>query len=121
MSQNILLVDDNKQHLDVMSQLLTASDGHKVFTVSSAIQAIEILERKSDEIDLIISDVNMPQMCGIELTRFVKSHYPDMPVILCSGRDYQWEAKKLDAEFIGKPYRIETLLKMISDIYPSSA
>lgn len=118
MPQNILIVDDDEKHLDILSVILIGEGGHEIFAVSSAIKAIEILEKKADEIDLIISDVNMPEMCGIELTKFVKQHYPDIPVILCSGKDYQREAKELDAEFIGKPYRIDSLLKMVSDIYP---
>lgn len=118
MPQNILVVDDDEKHLEILSLLLAEGEGHKVFVVSSAIQAITLLERKAKEIDLIISDVNMPQMCGIELTKFVKQFYPDIPVILCSGRDYQQEAKDLGAEFIGKPYQFNALSKIISDIYP---
>jgi len=87
LSGNLLLINDNPTQLDAMSLVLSL-EGYSVSIADSAQSALELLERQSP--DLIISDVVMPGMDGIELCRRVKSDAAtsDIPVLLVSGLRY---------------------------------
>ncbi len=87
LSGNLLLVNDNPTQLDAMSLVLSL-EGYSVLTADSAQSALELLERQPP--DLIISDVVMPCMDGIELCRLIKSDAAtsDIPVLLVSGLRY---------------------------------
>lgn len=70
-----------------------------------------------DQFDIVISDIRMPEMTGIELLHWIKSNYPKMPVILMTGFSEiieTQEAVKLGADgFLPKPFKTEDLLKVI--------
>ncbi len=78
----ILLVDDEKEFLDLLSKRL-----HKrsftVSTVSSGQDALLWLEKNS--VDIIILDIKMPKMDGIETLKEIKKHYPQIEVLLLTG------------------------------------
>ncbi|MGA9770646.1 MAG: response regulator [Blastocatellia bacterium] len=87
LSGNLLLINDNPVQLDAMS-LILSFEGYSVLTADSAQAALELLERQSP--DLIISDVVMPGMDGIELCRLIKSDAAtaEIPLLLVSGLRY---------------------------------
>ena len=78
----ILCVDDNEQALSVRKFLLETR-GYRVITALSSEEALEIFRNGS--IDLVLSDLLMPQMDGNELVRRMKEITPDVPMILVSG------------------------------------
>jgi CheY-like chemotaxis protein len=78
----ILCVDDNEQALSVRKFLLETR-GYRVLTALSGEEALEIF--RSGGIDLVLSDLLMPQMDGNELVRRMKEITPDVPMILVSG------------------------------------
>lgn len=78
----ILLVDDEKEYLDVI-QLILESNQFKVKTVSSGQEALKIL--KDESFDLVITDLIMPEMTGLELLEAIKKTYSDIEVILFTG------------------------------------
>ncbi len=80
--REILLIDDDEAFLDLLTPLAAAKDLHMV-PVSSPKKALEILNEAP--VDLIISDVQMPEMTGIELFREVQDRYPNTPVILITA------------------------------------
>ncbi len=81
---NILVVEDEAHILRIMCIWLERH-GHKVFEATNGSVAMEILDRQ--EIDLIISDVNMPRMDGLELLRVLWTQRKmDTPVLLLSAR-----------------------------------
>ena len=107
--ETILLVDDEPSLTSLASQLL-ASHGYKVYTLSSADQAVAMLRK--EKIDLVFSDVIMPgHMDGFQLASHVKAHYPNCPVLLTSGYTAKSESDD-SAEFyvIPKPYQLNELL-----------
>ncbi len=78
----ILCVDDNEQILSVRKFMLETR-GYRVLTAQGAAEALEIFERGN--VDLVLSDLAMPQMDGNELVRRMKAMAPEVPMILISG------------------------------------
>jgi two-component system, cell cycle sensor histidine kinase and response regulator CckA len=87
LSGNLLLINDNPTQLDAMGLVLSL-EGYSISTADCAQSALDMLERQSP--DLIISDVVMPGMDGIELCRLIKSDAAtaEIPVLLVSGLRY---------------------------------
>lgn len=80
--ENILIVDDNYDMLDLLQRNLKALNYH-IYKASSVNEALGILKYTS--IDLLITDLNMPEINGIELIKFTEEHYPLMPKLVITG------------------------------------
>jgi CheY-like chemotaxis protein len=112
---SILAVDDDRLVLEILAELLEAL-GHRVRAVSSAFDALEII-RAGDKFDLIVTDISMPVMSGIELVRAVRLIDPQLPVVFITG--YTTKLTELTqlldrrTKILGKPYAIEGLAKKI--------
>ena len=83
--KTILCVDDNEQALSVRTFLLETR-GYRVVTACSSREALEYVERSlPGAIDLLLSDLIMPQMDGNELVRRAKQLHPGLPAMIVSG------------------------------------
>jgi CheY-like chemotaxis protein len=80
--KTILCVDDNEQSLSVRKFMLETR-GYRVLTALNGQQALELFQ--AGGIDLVLSDLMMPQMDGNELVHRMKAMHPDVPMILMSG------------------------------------
>ncbi len=105
-NERICLVDDEKMIL-VMMQVMLENLGYKISGFTRASEALKAFKDNPDTFDLIITDLTMPQMTGVELIRQVFDIDPDFPVILCSGFSEvmnREQAKTLGVkEFLSKP------------------
>ncbi|NNE43049.1 MAG: response regulator [Gemmatimonadetes bacterium] len=81
MAKRILVVDDQESMRDMLADLLDMM-GYESCTVESGLLA---LEQISEGIDLVITDLNMPEMDGMELMRQIKAREPELPVIVITG------------------------------------
>ena len=79
---NILIVDDEQSYRQLLS-LVFEGDGHSIRTASNGREALALLQQ--DAADVIISDVKMPDMDGIEMLRSVRETHPDLGVILMTA------------------------------------
>jgi PAS domain S-box-containing protein len=106
----ILLIDDEEAILRVMSMSLR-SDGHEVMTALSGEEGIKVFQAASP--DLVLTDIKMPGMDGIDVLKNVKEIQPDAEVIIITGHgdiDNAIEALKFGAsDFINKPVRDDVL------------
>lgn len=108
---NILLVDDNKEYLDIIASVL--SDEYNVLTADNGEKALELLDKEN--INLIISDVMMPGIDGMELCRRIKSNirWSHIPVILLTAKgaeESRIEGLELGADdYITKPFNYQLL------------
>ena len=120
MKQRILVVEDEEIVLNFMRTLLEKF-GYEVFTVSDGLQGLAFIETRGNEIDLIISDVEMPVMNGVEMLKRIRVIRPDMPVIVTSGySDIHGEVLKNGADaFLRKPARIQEIIKTITEVMES--
>lgn len=79
----LLLVDDNSVDLEQARRLLSPIEGLEVFEASNGRLALEAIEAKEPEI--VLSDIRMPEMDGLELVRECKERFPQLPVILMTS------------------------------------
>lgn len=107
---NILLVDDETAFLDAMKRRLSKR-GFAIDTAESGMEAIEILEDRHDSIEVVVLDVKMPGLDGIETLREVKRKYPMVEVVMLTGHatvDSAIEGMKLGAfDYLMKPADID--------------
>ena len=78
----ILCVDDEETPL-FLRRLVLEKAGFRVLPASSAKEALEILSHS--QVDLVLSDLLMPQVTGTELARLIKANQPSLPVVIVSG------------------------------------
>ena len=97
--KTILCVDDNEQSLSVRKFMLETR-GYRVLTALTGQQALELFEKGG--IDLVLSDIIMPQMDGNELVHRMKSMQPDVPMILMSGSVKAYERASHADAFLPK-------------------
>jgi len=107
----ILVVDDDPLALETIAELLVES-GYRVFTAQGGQRALDILETQPG-IDLIVSDLMMPQMDGIALTKEIHSMGRDIPIIVITGYatiELAVETMKAGAaDFITRPFNNEQI------------
>ena len=106
----ILIIDDEEANVRVLSMSLR-SDGHEVVSAFSGEEGLAVFQREHP--DLVLTDIKMPGMDGIEVLQKIKALQPDMEVIIITGHgdiDNAIEALKFGAsDFINKPIRDEVL------------
>lgn len=102
MAKRILLVDD-EEGIQLLYREEFEEDGYEVISAYNGEEALEKFSQDSP--DLIILDINMPGMSGIEVLRRVKEINPDLPVILCSA--YQ-EFKQDFATWASEDYIVKS-------------
>jgi len=105
-TEKILLVDDEETILRMEQQMLERL-GYRITTRTGSVDALEAFKANPDSFDLIITDMTMPNMTGVQLAGEIKRIRPDIPVILCTGFSYQINDEKSKAlgiqGFIMKP------------------
>src|SRR3990167_499785 len=114
---NILIVDDEKIKRMTLKEDLEDA-GYDASTVSSGQEALELL--KKEFFDVVVTDLRMQQMDGIELLKKVKADYPDSYVIMMTAYatvETAVEAMKLGAyDYITKPFSSDELLLILDRI-----
>jgi len=115
MSSSILVVDDEPGIRDLLAWELRGQ-GHYVVTAADGAEALEEIRRA--EFDLIISDVRMPRVGGLEVLRFTKETAPETEVVIATGYaeiEYAIECVRQGAfDFIQKPFHTDDLLSTVS-------
>lgn len=108
--ETILIVDDEKNYLVILEALL-APQGYEIITEDNAVNALRLI-READ-LDLIITDMRMPGMSGMELLEETKKIDPELPVIMMTAYGTIEKAveamKKRAYDYITKPFRNEEL------------
>lgn len=112
--ERILIVDDSGTTLEVLQRNLTA-EGYQVFTAPGVAEAVEILEGTA--LDLVITDLKMPKVSGLDLVRHVRENFKDTEVMMITGYpsiEGAVNAIKTGAEeFLAKPFTDEELLSAV--------
>ncbi len=112
---NVLVVDDDTGVQLVVRRALTAK-GFGVIVASSGADALRLFEQHSNSIDLIVMDVTMPQMSGIEALKRIRATGSDVPALLSSG--YSVELISGDSPeffaYLQKPYDVAQLLNTVA-------
>jgi PAS domain S-box-containing protein len=83
-TQKIMFIDDDPKIVELVRRILEPI-GYEVTTLTDPLAALEIARDKLDEYDLIITDLTMPAMTGLELAKAMLEMRPDIPIVLCTG------------------------------------
>jgi DNA-binding NtrC family response regulator len=112
MQRNILIVDDESDMLQLLKRSLEPDLGCRIETAASAQQALERLAGES--FDLVLADIKMPDVDGLELLALIKKQYPDLTVVMMTGYgtvDTAVAAMRNGAyDFVTKPFDHDALI-----------
>jgi two-component system sensor histidine kinase/response regulator len=111
--KKILVVDDNLTNLTILQRQFEHWNLRPILTQSGA-EALVILQKQKD-IDLVITDMDMPVMDGARLAKLIKEGYPQLPIILLSsvGEEFKNDKRKLFVSIMSKPIKQQVLSKQI--------
>lgn len=109
----ILIVDDDPILLTLLSDTLGAI-GYVVRAASNGNEALELL--RDNQFDLMITDIKMPDIDGLQLLKKVKRHYADIPVLFITGVTSEEIMASTAADgFLAKPFRISQIETLIEE------
>lgn len=115
---SILIVEDNTELLTLMQRLLSAK--YNVFTAQNGKQGLKIIYK--EHLDLVVSDVMMPVMDGLEMTRIIKgdNRYAQLPIVLITAKTKEEDLNSALAQgaddYIFKPFNLNQLEIRIDNI-----
>lgn len=117
MAKSVLIVDDNPNMSSLLSEMLEVFDYDSV-RASGGDEALEILE--ANKFSMVITDMRMPKMTGLELLEKVKTKFPKMPVVLISGYSVQDESGESGTVqpdgFLAKPFMMSDIEKLLNSL-----
>lgn len=117
-AKRILVVDDEENARIALSKILTR-EGYDVASAGNGYEALNYLRDK--EVELVITDINMPEMNGMAFLRELNRSHPSSHVIMITAYgevESYIEAMNLGAfEYINKPVKVDELNKIISKIF----
>ncbi|MFZ5569741.1 MAG: PAS domain-containing hybrid sensor histidine kinase/response regulator [Thermodesulfobacteriota bacterium] len=118
-NKRILFADDESALLDATQRMLERI-GYRVTGVQNGGDAYKIFEGNPDDFDLIITDMTMPYMTGVELAEAILRLRPNMPIILCTGFNERITpeiAKSIGIrEYMTKPYALQEIAETIQQV-----
>ena len=117
----VLIVDDNDSFLMLFELYTENYTQYEFLYGKSGEEALKILEsKKGRDISLLVSDVRMPTLSGIELSQEVKKRYPEIHIMLITGLELSYfseEDLKSSAELLNKDIGCEGILKEIKKFF----
>jgi two-component system cell cycle sensor histidine kinase/response regulator CckA len=120
----LLLVED-EEAVRAFSARALRKKGYDVLEASSGEQALDLMQARGDTIDLLITDVVMPNLDGPALVRRVRETHPEVKVIFISGYTEDSFRRNLgeesDIHFLGKPFTLKQLAGMVKDVLYADA
>jgi signal transduction histidine kinase len=118
-TETILVAEDDASIRRLVERMLT-SQGYTVLTAVDGAEAIEILEERGDDIDLLVTDVVMPKVSGPEVVEWLGGVRPDLRALFMSGYvDDRLQTQRLDprkARYLAKPFTSRALCEMVREL-----
>ena len=121
-AERILIVDDQRDILDLTAAVL-GGDGYDVSAVDSGAEALDLLAR--ERFDLVLLDINMPEMDGWETLRLIRADelLAGLPVVMFSVkgelRDKVQSMQEGALDYITKPFEVDQLLGRVRRVFES--
>lgn len=115
MSKKILIIDDQ---LGIRESLkLILGDIYVLILTEGAEDGFKILENSTDDIGLVLLDIKMPQINGLDALVDIKEKHPDIPVVMVTGYNFVETANEATQRgangYIVKPFKSEDVLKVV--------
>lgn len=113
----ILIAEDEEPVRALVSRAL-AEEGHAVAAAADGAEALETLQSKNGEFDLLLADIKMPVMDGIALALAAARYFPDLPILLMTGyADQRERVSGLEAlilDVIAKPFTVAEIKSAVA-------
>ena len=118
----ILVVDDDPTVLRFVCEVL-ARRGHAVIAAASGEEGMAIAEQSHGALSLVISDIVMSGVCGVQLAQWVQRNSPGTPVLLMTGYVYAHLSGELQSPppVLQKPFTVTDLLAKVGELLPGPA
>jgi CheY-like chemotaxis protein len=113
---SVLIVDDDEGMLETLADILAARD-HEVATARSGEEALALLRDR--HVDLVLMDIRMPGLDGLQALRRMRAQQPDLPVIMMTAftrHDSVEEARGLGVTVLPKPLDLELVLDRLARV-----
>jgi len=113
-TNRILIVDDNPHMSSLLSDILEFFD-YGALGAQDGEEALELLGK--DSVDMVITDLRMPRMGGLDLLRAIKGKFPNLPVVVITGfgtDSSESEAYAAQADgFLAKPFKVDEIKELL--------
>ena len=117
----VLLVEDDETTRNIMTRILVR-EGYLVLTAESGHDGLGILRTPLSPIDVVLLDVHLPDVSGIDLCARIRELHPELPVVVCTGEAEPEEAARLLAlgvhRYFRKPIAVDELLATVEAALP---
>jgi DNA-binding NtrC family response regulator len=113
-TNQILIVDDNPHMCSLLADTLEVFD-YKGIAAKNGEEAL--CKLKEDSFDMVITDLRMPRMGGMDLLRTIKDKFPNLPVVVITG--FGTDSTKSDAlsaqadDFLSKPFKVDEIQRLL--------
>ncbi|MEW6058196.1 MAG: response regulator, partial [Bdellovibrionota bacterium] len=117
-SRTILVVDDQEDLREIIKKRLE-KEGYRVLVAGSFDEALDVVDRQSSSIDILLTDIILPTKSGHELAQKVLSAHPETKIVYMSGYVEQELHEQLSGEcalILTKPFKLEVLLVALEDL-----
>ena len=116
--ETILLVDDDPVVRAVASRLLRRSE-YSVLEASGGMEALQILRQQEQGVDLMLTDILMPDLSGWELSELVRAEFPAVRILYMSGfadEEVVRTRSLSESNFLPKPFGFESLTRAVQNL-----
>lgn len=120
--RKLLIIDDNEELLVALSDYFTKNK-YEVISANNGLDGLKLIEEQRSSIDIIITDLVMPNISGVAVISIVKKKYPEIPVIAITGWGEHPEAlaEQANADLVlEKPFELPEMEGYVKDILDKS-
>src|SRR6476620_3836746 len=121
--QTVLVVDDEEGLRTLVCRTLRA-EGYGTLEAAHGAEALEVIEKAVEPVDLVVTDVVMPGMDGRELGRRLAQRWPTLPILYISAYDvndiFRRGSPRTSAPFLQKPFPAENLITRVQQLLAGS-
>ena len=120
MPQRLVLVVDDEPPVRAYIRDVLQRNGYQIIEADRAVHAIELARGVGTAIDLMITDINMPEMDGVALARLMKAEFPFTKVLLVTGFGLDAADDVADLNILRKPFTPADLLAAVRELLAES-
>jgi len=117
-SYKLLIIDDSEEVLTALSGYFTKK-GYQILSASNGLDGLKLIDNATQEFDLVITDLVLPNISGVAVISILKKRYPDLPVIAITGWGEHPEALAREANaniVLEKPFKLPEFEKLIINL-----
>jgi two-component system cell cycle sensor histidine kinase/response regulator CckA len=114
----VLLVEDDLQ-VRTMAARALAEAGYVVLQAENGRAALDLARKRTERLDLVVADLGLPQMGGVELSRRLREQRPELPVVFISGyagREAEHGSEGEPEPFLAKPFAPDVLVRKVAEV-----